>query len=40
MLRVTSVTALEPYRLRLEFNDGAVREVDCAFLLHGTGGVA
>lgn len=36
MLRVTSVTPLQPYRLRLEFNDGAVREIDCAFLLHGT----
>jgi Protein of unknown function (DUF2442) len=36
MLRVTTVTPLDPYRLRVEFNDGVVREVDCAFLLHGT----
>jgi hypothetical protein len=36
MLRVTAVTALDPYRLRVEFNDGVVREVDCTFLLHGT----
>ena len=36
MLRVTAVTPLEPYRLRVEFNDGVVRDVDCAFLLHGT----
>ena len=25
----------ERYRMRLEFNDCAVREVDCTFLLHG-----
>ena len=36
MLRVTAVTPLDPYRLRVEFNDGVVRDVDCAFLLHGT----
>jgi hypothetical protein len=36
MLRVTAVTPLDPYRLRVEFNDGVVRAVDCAFLLHGT----
>jgi hypothetical protein len=36
MLRVTAVTPLDLYRLRVEFNDGVVREVDCAFLLHGT----
>jgi hypothetical protein len=36
MLRVTAVTPLEPYHLRLEFNDGVVRDVDCAFLLHGS----
>jgi hypothetical protein len=36
MLRVTAVTPLEPYYLRVEFNDGVVRDVDCAFLLHGT----
>ena len=36
MLRVTAVTPLDPHRLRVEFNDGVVRDVDCAFLLHGT----
>ena len=36
MLRVTAVTPLDRYRLRVEFNDGVVRDVDCAFLLHGT----
>jgi hypothetical protein len=24
------------YRLRVAFNDGVERDVDCAFLLHGT----
>lgn len=36
MLRVTAVTPLAAYHLRVEFNDGVVRDVDCAFLLHGT----
>jgi hypothetical protein len=36
MLRVTEVLALEPYRLRITFNDGVVRDVDCSFLLRGT----
>lgn len=36
MLRVTNVTLLDGYRLRVEFNDGVVRDVDCSFLLHGT----
>jgi Protein of unknown function (DUF2442) len=36
MLRVTSVEPLDGYRLRVAFNDGVVREVDCSFLLHGT----
>jgi Protein of unknown function (DUF2442) len=36
MLRVTAVTPLDPYRLRVEFNDGVVRDVDCTFLLRGT----
>ena len=36
MLQVTDVQPLEPYRLRVSFSDGAVREVDCEFLLHGT----
>jgi len=35
MLRVTGVQPLESYRLRVTFNDGVVREVDCAFLLRG-----
>jgi hypothetical protein len=36
MLRVTSVHPLNDYRLRVAFNDGVVRDVDCAFLLRGT----
>lgn len=36
MLRVIAATPLDDHRLRLEFNDGLVREVDCAFLLRGT----
>jgi hypothetical protein len=36
MLRVTDVQPLDGHRLRIGFNDGVVREVDCAFLLHGT----
>jgi hypothetical protein len=36
MLRVTSVQPLNGYRLRVAFNDGVERDVDCAFLLHGT----
>lgn len=36
MLRVTSVQPLAGYRLRVRFNDGVERDVDCAFLLHGT----
>jgi hypothetical protein len=36
MLRVTSVESLDGYRLRVAFNDGVEREVDCAFLLRGT----
>lgn len=36
MLRVTSVQPLAGHRLRVAFNDGVEREVDCAFLLHGT----
>jgi hypothetical protein len=36
MLRVTSVQPLDGYRLRVAFNDGVKRDVDCAFLLHGT----
>jgi hypothetical protein len=36
MLRVTSVQPLAGHRLRVAFNDGVERDVDCAFLLHGT----
>jgi Protein of unknown function (DUF2442) len=36
MLRVTDVKPLDGHRLRVEFNDGVVRDVDCTFLLHGT----
>jgi hypothetical protein len=36
MLRVTSVQPLDGYRLRVAFNDGVERDIDCAFLLHGT----
>jgi Protein of unknown function (DUF2442) len=36
MLRVTAATPLEPYHIRVEFNDGVVRDVDCSFLLRGT----
>ena len=36
MLRVTDVQPLEPYHLRVTFNDGVVRDVDCGFLLRGT----
>jgi len=36
MLRVTDVQPLDHHRLRIAFNDGVVREIDCTFLLHGT----
>lgn len=36
MLRVTQVEPIDGRRLRVAFNDGVVREVDCSFLLHGT----
>ena len=36
MLRVTDVQPLDDYRLRVVFNDGVTREVDCSFLLRGT----
>jgi hypothetical protein len=31
MLRVTDVEPLNGYRLRVGFNDGVVREIDCTF---------
>ena len=40
MLEVTDVQPLEHPRLRVSFNDGVTREVDCSFLLHGTLGEA
>jgi hypothetical protein len=36
MLRVTDVEAIDDRHLRITFNDGVVREVDCSFLFHGT----
>jgi Protein of unknown function (DUF2442) len=36
MLRVTEVEPIDDRRLRVTFNDGAVRDVDCSFLFHGT----
>jgi Protein of unknown function (DUF2442)/Domain of unknown function (DUF4160) len=40
VLSVTEVEPLDDYRLRVSFNDGVVREIDCSFLLHGTLGQA
>lgn len=36
MLRVTDAEALDGHLLRVTFNDGLVRDVDCSFLLRGT----
>jgi Protein of unknown function (DUF2442) len=36
MLRVIKAEPLDGYHLRVTFNDGVVRDVDCAFLLRGT----
>jgi hypothetical protein len=36
MLRVTDVQPLDGYRLRVTFNDGVIRDIDCSFLLRGT----
>lgn len=36
MLRVTDVEPLDGHRLRVTFNDGVVRDVDCSFLFRGT----
>jgi hypothetical protein len=38
VLRVTEVEPLDSHRLRVSFNDGVVRDVDCSFLFHGTVG--
>lgn len=35
VLRVTAVEPLDDHRLRVSFNDGLVREIDCSFLLRG-----
>lgn len=35
VLRVIEAEALEDHRLRVRFNDGVVRDVDCSFLLRG-----
>jgi hypothetical protein len=35
VLRVTDVEPLDGYWLRVSFDDGVVRDVDCSFLLHG-----
>jgi hypothetical protein len=36
VLRVTDVEPLDDYRLRVSFDDGTMRDVDCSFLLHGS----
>ena len=36
VLRVTEVEPLDDHRLRVSFNDGVVRDVDCSFLFHGS----
>ncbi len=36
MLRVTHVELLDDSHLRVHFNDGVIREIDCRFLMHGT----
>jgi hypothetical protein len=35
MLKVTNVKVLSEQHLRVGFNDGLVRDVDCSFLFHG-----
>lgn len=37
-LRVIEVKPIDDHRLRVSFNDGVVREVDCSFLFRGTVG--
>jgi hypothetical protein len=36
VLRVIDVQPVDGYQLRVTFDDGVVREVDCSFLLHGS----
>ena len=36
MLRVIKAEPLDGYHMRVTFNDGVMRDVDCAFLLHCT----
>jgi hypothetical protein len=36
VLKITGVVPLDSHRLRVWFNDGVMREVDCSFLFHGT----
>ena len=36
VLRVTDVEPLDGYWLRVTFDDGTLRDVDCSFLLHGS----
>lgn len=36
VLRVTAAEPLDDHHLRVTFNDGLVRDVDCSFLLRGT----
>jgi hypothetical protein len=36
MVQIVDVQPLDPYWLRVSFNDGVVRDVDCSFLLRGT----
>ena len=36
MIQVTDVQPLDDYRLRVVFNDGVTRDVDCSFVLRGT----
>ena len=35
VLKVTDVEPLDALRLRVSFNDGVVRDVDCSFLFRG-----
>ena len=36
MLRVTHVEPFDDSHLRVQFNDGVIREIDCRFLMRGT----